>query len=80
MNGRKLYKSNIRLPDIIERIVFLKMYYVFDHFFIGNISMRKFCGSDTPELVSTSSILVVKFVSDNVVETMGMNFSYVEGM
>lgn len=56
------------------------MFYVFDHFFIGNISMRKFCGSDTPELVSTSSILVVKFVSDNVVETMGMNFSYVEGM
>nr|XP_022321802.1 uncharacterized protein LOC111123635 [Crassostrea virginica] len=47
--------------------------------FDGNISMRKFCGSDSPELVSTSSILVVKFVSDNAVETMGMNFSYVEG-
>lgn len=39
--------------------------------------MKKFCGSDEPVVISRSNVLHVIFVSDNVVETMGMNFSYV---
>lgn len=47
---------------------------VFDH---RNSSMKKFCGSDEPVVISRSNVLHVIFVSDNVVETMGMKFSYV---
>lgn len=49
------------------------------YIFTGNSSMKKFCGSDKPVVISRSNVLHVIFVSDNVVETMGMNFSYVAG-
>lgn len=47
---------------------------VFDH---RNSSLEKFCGSNKPVVISPSNVLHVIFVSDSVVETKGMKFSYV---
>lgn len=47
---------------------------VLDH---RNVSLKKFCGSAEPEVISPVNVLHVIFVSDNVVETIGMKFSYV---